>query len=59
LTNDPVYSRYMKGQRQRRLDRIAQQVERGELVIRQASDAERAEWERERLEREQRARAKR
>jgi len=56
LTNDPVYSRYMKGARQRRLDRIAQQVERGELVIRQASDAEREQWQR---EREQRARNER
>jgi hypothetical protein len=58
LTNDPVWSRYMKGERQRRLDRIAQQIERGELVIRQASDAEREQWARERQERERREQAK-
>jgi hypothetical protein len=46
----------MKGERQPRLDRIAQQVERGELVIRQASDAEREQW---RQERERRARDER
>jgi hypothetical protein len=53
LTSDPVSSRYMKGERQRRADRIAQQVERGELVIRQATDDERKRWARERQEREQ------
>jgi hypothetical protein len=57
LTRDPVCSRYVKGERQRRLDRIAQEVERGELIIRQASDAERATWARERQEREQCERA--
>jgi hypothetical protein len=54
VTHDPVWSRYVKGERQRRLDRIAQQVERGELVIRQASVAEHEAWARERKEREQR-----
>ena len=47
-----------EGERQRRPDRIAQQVERGELVIRQASDAEREQWARERQERERREQAK-
>jgi hypothetical protein len=59
LTNDPVYYRHMKDERQRRLDRIAQQVQSGELVIRQASDAEREQWARERQERERREQAKR
>ena len=59
MTNDPVYRRYLKGERQRRLDRIAQQVQRGELVIRQASDAEREQWARERQERERQEQAKR
>jgi hypothetical protein len=59
LTGDPVYSRFMKGDLQRRLDRIAQQVADGSLVIRQASVTEREQWHRERQEREQREQAKR
>jgi hypothetical protein len=59
LTTDPVRSRFRKGERQRRIVRIARQVERGELVISQASDAEGAAWAREREEREQREQANR
>jgi hypothetical protein len=42
----------IKGQRERRLDRMKQQVADGSLVIRQASDAERERWRQEREQRE-------
>jgi hypothetical protein len=52
VTNEPHGYYLDKPNRQHRLALIAKQVERGELLIRQATDAEREAWAREREQRE-------
>lgn len=48
----PFMARLRSRERAERLERMAQQVESGELVIRQATDQERSRWAAERAERE-------
>jgi hypothetical protein len=57
VTTEPhqrtAYRKRESREKQERLDLIAKQVKDGTLRVRKASEAERAEWERAKQEREQ------